>query len=136
MSVLDESPRWLLSKGHLKKAYKIVFEKELVCTLTKRNKNAITDIEDELVTPVDTVENSSNKIIVLLKHGFQELTSLYGPTKLRRRLLICHFTWFVSALTYYVIGIYENVYNIFGIFGNANIIYSPFFSYIYSFKWW
>lgn len=39
-----------------------------------------------------------------LKEGISELIGLYGNKKLRGRLLICHFAFFVSSLTYYVIG--------------------------------
>lgn len=35
---------------------------------------------------------------------FKELTALYGPSKLRRMALICHYTWCVTALSYYVTG--------------------------------
>lgn len=35
---------------------------------------------------------------------FKELSALYGPPKLRRMALICHFTWCVTALSYYVTG--------------------------------
>lgn len=36
---------------------------------------------------------------------FKELHALYGPPKLRRMALICHYTWCVTALSYYVTGI-------------------------------
>lgn len=35
---------------------------------------------------------------------FKELSALYGPPTLRRMALICHFTWCVTALSYYVTG--------------------------------
>lgn len=35
---------------------------------------------------------------------FKELSALYGPPRLRRMALICHYTWCVTALSYYVTG--------------------------------
>lgn len=35
---------------------------------------------------------------------FKELHALYGPPRLRRMALICHYTWCVTALSYYVTG--------------------------------
>lgn len=39
---------------------------------------------------------------------FKELHALYGPTRLRRMALICHYTWCVTALSYYVTGKLRN----------------------------
>lgn len=33
---------------------------------------------------------------------FSILHSIYGPPKLRKRALICHFTWCITSLCYYV----------------------------------
>lgn len=48
--------------------------------------------------------NVLTNIFNAAKTGCSELIDLYGNTLLRRRLLICHFTFFMSSLTYYVIG--------------------------------
>jgi hypothetical protein len=39
-----------------------------------------------------------------LKGFFLELVHLYGPSTLRKRALIAHFTWCVTSLSYYVLG--------------------------------
>lgn len=39
---------------------------------------------------------------------FKEVNALYGPPRLRRMALICHFTWCVTALSYYVTGKYHS----------------------------
>lgn len=40
---------------------------------------------------------------------FKEVNALYGPPRLRRMALICHFTWCVTALSYYVTGKYDAI---------------------------
>lgn len=48
--------------------------------------------------------NHISNLFKAIKTGSSELIGLYGNKLLRRRLLICHFTFFMSSLTYYVIG--------------------------------
>lgn len=43
-----------------------------------------------------------------LKNAFSELAGLYGTSKYRYLALICHFSFFVSSLSYYVTGMYFN----------------------------
>lgn len=40
-----------------------------------------------------------------LKKAFHEISILYGTTKIRNRLFICQFAWFVSSFSYYVIAL-------------------------------
>lgn len=40
--------------------------------------------------------------------GLSELRGLYGDAKLRGRLIICHVTFFVASLTYYVTALNGN----------------------------
>lgn len=44
------------------------------------------------------------------KHAMKELILLYGPAEFRKNLLICHFSWCVTSLSYYAIGkcFYQN----------------------------
>lgn len=39
-----------------------------------------------------------------MQNIFRELNALYGDSRLRRMALICHYTWCVTALSYYVTG--------------------------------
>ncbi|XP_035891142.1 organic cation transporter protein-like [Anopheles stephensi] len=94
---LVESPRWLLSKGRERKAYRMVFghsaPQELVDSATVAEKNQGADAEaDPPTVPFGT----------RLKQSFSEFTKLYGTPVLCRRALICHFTWCITSLCYYV----------------------------------
>uniref|UniRef100_A0A182T9P4 Major facilitator superfamily (MFS) profile domain-containing protein n=1 Tax=Anopheles maculatus TaxID=74869 RepID=A0A182T9P4_9DIPT len=94
---LVESPRWLLSKGRERKAYRMVFghsaPQELVDSATVAEKNQGADAEaDPAAVPFGTK----------LKQSFSEFTKLYGTPVLCRRALICHFTWCITSLCYYV----------------------------------
>lgn len=40
-----------------------------------------------------------------LKIWFQEIIKIYGPASLRNKALICHFTWCVTSLTYYMLAL-------------------------------
>uniref|UniRef100_A0A182RHY7 MFS domain-containing protein n=1 Tax=Anopheles funestus TaxID=62324 RepID=A0A182RHY7_ANOFN len=94
---LVESPRWLLSKGRERKAYRMVFghsaPQELIdsATVAEKNQGADADAEPAAV-PFSTK----------LKQSFSEFTKLYGTPVLCRRALICHFTWCITSLCYYV----------------------------------
>lgn len=46
-------------------------------------------------------KNCNDKI----RGWFQELIKLYGPSNLRNKALICHFTWCVTSLTYYMLSL-------------------------------
>ncbi|XP_053658724.1 organic cation transporter protein [Anopheles marshallii] len=94
---LVESPRWLLSKGRERKAYRMVFghsaPQELVDSATVAEKNqGADDDSDPAAVPFGTK----------LKQSFSEFTKLYGTPVLCRRALICHFTWCITSLCYYV----------------------------------
>uniref|UniRef100_A0A182PIY4 Major facilitator superfamily (MFS) profile domain-containing protein n=1 Tax=Anopheles epiroticus TaxID=199890 RepID=A0A182PIY4_9DIPT len=94
---LVESPRWLLSKGRERKAYRMVFghsaPQELIDSATVAEKNQGADADSDLAT-VPFGER--------LKRSFSEFTKLYGTPVLCRRALICHFTWCITSLCYYV----------------------------------
>lgn len=46
--------------------------------------------------------NEANQNKSKMQRIFKELNALYGPPRLRRMALICHYTWCVTALSYYV----------------------------------
>lgn len=43
-------------------------------------------------------------LLASVKNGMTELQGLYFNSKYRSTIFICHFSFFVSSLTYYVIG--------------------------------
>lgn len=120
MSLLDESPRWLMSKGKLCEAYKIVFRKSMdenayfeleKVKATRANSLKVLVMEWYLIPKMKNLSsqtsegnNALTNLFKAIKTGSSELIGLYGNGLLRRRLLICHFTFFMASLTYYVIG--------------------------------
>ncbi|XP_031618292.1 organic cation transporter protein isoform X1 [Contarinia nasturtii] len=91
---LSESPRWLISKGREAAAYRIVFNKK--CDMEFEEKAASKAKEAEQQAK-DADQNKTK-----MQRIFKELHALYGPSRLRRMALICHYTWCVTALSYYV----------------------------------
>jgi hypothetical protein len=92
-SFLVESPRWLLSKGFNNRAYKMVFGNKV-----PSHQKEVT-IKEEKVKCAEKLPFS-----VRMKQSFSILTALYGQRELRKRALICHYTWMVTSLCYYVTG--------------------------------
>uniref|UniRef100_A0A182NL70 Major facilitator superfamily (MFS) profile domain-containing protein n=1 Tax=Anopheles dirus TaxID=7168 RepID=A0A182NL70_9DIPT len=94
---LVESPRWLLSKGRERKAYRMVFGRsapqELIDSAVVAEKNQGADAESN-----PAAVSFGTKV----KQSFSEFTKLYGTPVLCRRALICHFTWCITSLCYYV----------------------------------
>lgn len=109
-----------MSKGKISEAYKIVFRKamdelehfELEKVMKIRADSAKVVIAESFSISIKTSSsqisgggnNVLTNIFTTIKTGSSELIDLYGNRLLRRRLLICHFTFFMSSLTYYVIG--------------------------------
>ncbi|XP_053679431.1 organic cation transporter protein [Anopheles nili] len=94
---LVESPRWLLSKGRERKAYRMVFghsaPQELVDSAV---------VPEKTQNPDEESQSSAVPFGTRLKQSFSEFTKLYGTPVLCRRALICHFTWCITSLCYYV----------------------------------
>jgi MFS family permease len=62
-----------------------------------------------------------------LQGMFQEVIKIYGPSSLRNKALICHFTWCVTSLTYYMLALNAenfkaNIYKWTGITGSVDIL--------------
>lgn len=122
-SWLVESPRYLISKGKYKKAYKMLYKKkpssELLLQL-QPDKSAI-------VAPLDSSDEKpkasfNDKLRVI----FNEIIKIYGPASFRKKALICHFTWCVTSLTYYMLALNaknfkSNIYIYTGLTGTVDI---------------
>lgn len=109
-----------MSKGKIIEAYKIVFRKKMddheyfeLKKVKKVRADSVKVFIAEWYLIPKKFKNSSSQasggngvtnIFKAVKTGSSELIDLYGNRLLRRRLLICHFTFFMSSLTYYVIG--------------------------------
>lgn len=97
---LVESPRYLISKGQHKKAYRMLYGK-------KPSSDFIIDHEIESV-PLTSSDDKAAAAAIPAKTKtfgekisgvFNEVIKIYGPASLRRKALICHFTWCVTSLT-------------------------------------
>ncbi|XP_055585439.1 organic cation transporter protein [Uranotaenia lowii] len=96
---LVESPRWLLSKGRERRAYRMVFGRKAPQELCDSEKELNPDESMTIAGGKGTEPSSFNHKLRML---FSEFTKLYGTPILCRRALICHFTWCVTSLCYYV----------------------------------
>ncbi|KAL1390317.1 hypothetical protein pipiens_012432 [Culex pipiens pipiens] len=96
---LVESPRWLLSKGRERRAYRMVFGRKPPAELCDSSDKELSP--EELAAAKDVPEPKV-PFSVRVKRSCSEFTKLYGTPALCRRALICHFTWCVTSLCYYV----------------------------------
>jgi hypothetical protein len=118
-----ESPRYLISKGQYKKAYKMLYRK-------KPSAEQLLDLENEKEVMIEPAETTEEKAPVAcndkVKIWFKEIIKIYGPPSLRRKALICHFTWCVTSLTYYMLALNaknfkSNIYVYTGLTGGVDI---------------
>ncbi|XP_055893424.1 organic cation transporter protein-like [Biomphalaria glabrata] len=86
--LIDESPRWLLSRGHLKEA------QEIISKMAKFNKRPVPDMK----CLQDFVQREKIRINEEKKYSYWHLFSSVNQTK---GTLICMFGWFVSSSVYY-----------------------------------
>lgn len=97
---LVESPRWLLSKGRERRAYRMIFGRRAPAELCNSEKELS---PEELAAAVaKDIEAPKEPLVARFKQSFSELGKLYGTPALCRRALICHFVWCVTSLCYYV----------------------------------
>lgn len=92
---LDESPRWLVNKNQLDKAYKIVF----------KGSNQAQKLPTQASLKPMSVQSTSKTLKDRFKASFREFSLIYGTRTLRNRLFVCQFAWFVSSFSYYVIAL-------------------------------
>lgn len=120
---LVESPRYLISKGKYKKAYRMLYRKKPSAELLLDLK-PIKETTDNLVDNSD--EQSKASCNDKVKKAFNEVIKIYGPASLRKKALICHFTWCVTSLTYYMLALNAanfkaNIYVWTGLTGTVDI---------------
>lgn len=73
-----------------------------------------------------------------VKNLFNEVIKIYGPASLRKKALICHFTWCVTSLTYYMLALNAenfkaNIYVWTGLTGTVDIL--GYITSIFILKW-
>jgi len=98
---IPESPRWLLANNRLDEAHSLLMKyaaKNGVTVDAKYLKHVISEVKKADVRKDDTQ-----------KHGTFDL---FRTPKLRKRIIICCFNWFVNALVYF--GLSVNVKNLAG----------------------
>lgn len=95
----NESPRWLISKGRIAEAYRIVFKQK---PAEKVSDSALGNEDAKQSHIAEIAEKSSfgDKF----KGIFKEFGALYGPSRQRRTAIICHFGFFTASFSYYVTG--------------------------------
>lgn len=84
---------------------------------------------DKEATIAVTDNNDEKKKVAFgdkVKQTFNEVIKIYGPASLRKKALICHFTWCVTSLTYYMLALNAanfkaNIYMWTGLTGTVDI---------------
>lgn len=61
--------------------------------------------KDADIAPPENEEKVKVAFKDKVKVWFNEVIKIYGPPSLRRKALICHFTWCVTSLTYYMLAL-------------------------------
>ncbi|CRK89407.1 CLUMA_CG003157, isoform A [Clunio marinus] len=118
---LVESPRYLISKGKYKKAYLMLYRK-------KPSPDYLLELQCDKEAIIESMDEKSSTVSFADKIGklFHEIIKIYGPATLRRKALICHFTWCVTSLTYYMLALNAenfkaNIYIWTGLTGTVDI---------------
>jgi hypothetical protein len=82
--------------------------------------------KEAMVEPETNEEKAAVSCNDKVKNCFREVIKIYGPAGLRRKALICHFTWCVTSLTYYMLALNaknfkSNIYIYTGLTGTVDI---------------
>lgn len=96
----------------------------------KPSQDLLLELEQEAIAdvPKETEKDDDKKVSLADKFRgfFNEVIKLYGPSSLRNKALICHFTWCVTSLTYYMLSLNAenfkaNIYLWTGLTGTVDI---------------
>lgn len=97
----------------------------------KPSAEQLLELENEKEAMIEPAETTEEKAPVSCsdkgKNCFREVIKIYGPSNLRRKALICHFTWCVTSLTYYMLALNaknfkSNIYIYTGLTGGVDIL--------------
>lgn len=94
--------------------------------------------EKEAAVHPETEEKVKVSFNDKVKVVFNEVIKIYGPADFRRKALICHFTWCVTSLTYYMLALNAenfkaNIYVWTGLTGTVDIL--GYITSIFILKW-
>lgn len=94
--------------------------------------------EKEVAVHPETEEKVKVSFNDKVKVVFNEVIKIYGPADFRRKALICHFTWCVTSLTYYMLALNAenfkaNIYVWTGLTGTVDIL--GYITSIFILKW-
>lgn len=96
----------------------------------KPTADQLIELENEKEVMIEQPEATEEKAPVgcgdKVNGMFKEVIKIYGPANLRRKALICHFTWCVTSLTYYMLALNaknlkSNIYLYTGLTGGVDI---------------
>lgn len=95
----------------------------------KPSTDYLLELQPDKEATVAVTDNSKDKKVSCndkLRQVFNEVIKIYGPASLRKKALICHFTWCVTSLTYYMLALNAanfkaNIYIWTGLTGTVDI---------------
>ncbi|XP_036324369.1 organic cation transporter protein isoform X1 [Rhagoletis pomonella] len=95
--LMNESPRWLITKKRYDQAYRILFKQKCHYEVKKESIEAITDKEAEALPEPEL------SLWTKLKEGpLKQFNELFGTWKVRRLIFTSYFMFCVTSLSYYV----------------------------------
>lgn len=97
----------------------------------KPSVECLLELQSEKAATITAAEETEEKVAASFKDkvkgSFNEIIKIYGPSNLRQKALICHFTWCVTSLTYYMLALNAenfkaNIYIWTGLTGTVDIL--------------
>ncbi|XP_037945811.1 organic cation transporter protein [Teleopsis dalmanni] len=95
--LLNESPRWLITKKRYAQAYKIIFKQRSHYEIEKTDEIISTNTKKEMM------EKKPTSLWVKIQEGpLKQFIALFATWKVRKLILTSYFMFCVSSLSYYV----------------------------------